>query len=333
MAEKVVLTSSSVDAHGTIIKKELLLNAVEEINAPLKMRYLANHKREYPLIGFFDNAELIQKDEVDLVVAEPIFYTSRELVDWDANLVIEKPIKPVQFKRRGEDEESFVITLDPNNFPTNDAFLKVTEQLKSESSEILAIKTDTRKGLLPEPRIIITIATYYGIIHPFVKPFLTKMGEKIAEEFAVDVYDVTKKKLLSLINSIHRIVTLTRKNAIPKDKPLMIIFEIPGHPYIELHAKTDNPDNLIKALSSNSLAKMHKRVNELMKNVDIDEAHFDLNEKGGWSFTYLITTDGSQIGRKAVFKKRDKLLKRIELSPTRGHSIGANVTYEYLSKK
>lgn len=328
MPEKIVLTSSSMDSHGITISREMLLDAVVSVNAPYKMRYLVNHKREYPLLGFLDDAELIRKDEVDLVVAQPIFYTSQESVTWDENLLLERPIYPVKLKMRGENVASFVVTLDPNNFKTTQDYFRTVSDIQNATSEVLKVKTDMRKNQIPEPRLIISLAAYYTVLHPFVKPFLKKMGEKMAEDFGADIYEGTKENLKMLAANIRHVVTLTRKNTIPQNKTLMVIFEIPGMPYIELHARTDNADLIATGLSPYQLAKMHIRLNQLGQNVEIAEAHFNLTERGSWIFTYLLTPEGIQIGTKTIFKKRDKLIRRIKLSPTYGHSIGADVIYE-----
>jgi hypothetical protein len=157
-----------------------------------------------------------------------------------------------------------------------------------------------------------------------------KIGGKFAEDIASDIYDHSKKKIKELYQGIVTAINVTMHNARPLKKPLEIIFEIPGIPYIELHAKADNVEPIAKGISASRLAKIHKRIAELSQHITIDEVHFSLGEKGQWQFTYLITPDGMLIGTKPIFKKRDKLVKRIELSPTKGFSIGADVTYSDL---
>ncbi len=328
MKEKLILRSSARDLHGLTTNKDLLLQAVDAINSPLKMRQLINHRRDYPPIGYLDNAELIEKEDIDLVVAEPFTYLVSEGVKWDSSLIEERPSKPIQFKKRTSEPEKLNITLDPNNFKSTDSFKNTVSQLKSSIQIPIIIKTDTRKAYILEPRVIITLAGYYSIVYPFVAPFLKKIGEKIAEDVASDVYDYSKKKLLSFTENVRKVLTITRQNTSPLNKPLEIIFEIQGEPYVELHAKSDNAENIVKAISPSQMSKVHKRIMELIENVEIAEIHFNLNEKGRWIYTYLITKDGTLIGTKSIFKKRDKLIKRINLSPTKGHSIGADVTYQ-----
>ena len=113
----------------------------------------------------------------------------------------------------------------------------------------------------------------------------------------------------------------------PKDKKLTTIFEIPGEPYIELHAKTDDADLIVNALNGSKISKLHQQLSDLSKLIDIKEVHFKLNEKGQWKFTYLIGFDGSIIGTKDIISKRDYLQNRINLKSIKGFSLGADVSY------
>jgi hypothetical protein len=330
MSEKFILSSSNKDLHGINFSRTMLEEGVLRINGQQKMRYLVNHRREYPLLGYIDNAELIEREDTYLLIAERILYSKKENIDWDSELLAEKPDQPITILRRGSNEQDFVITLDPNNFGSPKQYFNIEQTLRETIKDDLHIKTDTRKSFSLEPRVIISLLAA-GPIWNLSKPFLKKIGERIADNIGDAVYDAGKKQLLSIAHNVKKLMTITRQQAIPVNKPLSLIFELHGEPYIELHAKTDNADLVVKGLSINQLSKMRQRVNELSEHVKIAEAHFDLSKKGSWAFTYLVAIDGTQIGKKSIFKKRDQLMKRIELNPQYGHSIGADVTYEYHS--
>jgi len=180
--------------------------------------------------------------------------------------------------------------------------------------------------------VIVTLGTYYAVVHPFVSPFLKKIGEKIAEDVAGDVYEASKKRLKSVYEDVRKILTATGRHEKKLKTPKEVIFELGIDPRIELHAKSDDPDKIVKAISPARLAKVHKRIEELQLHVVIEEAHFSVNDNGQWYFTYLITDDGTLIGTKSIIKKRNHLVKRINLSPTKGYSIGADVTYSDLDE-
>ena len=149
------------------------------------------------------------------------------------------------------------------------------------------------------------------------------MGEKFAEDIADDVYKAGKSTAKALISKIAESVRVIRKDMVPKNKVLVTIFEIPGRPYIELQVKSDDSAKIIKALSDKKLAKVHQQISVLQGKIDISEICFVFNAKDKWEFTYLITSNGEVVGTKSAFNKRDRLVKRINLSPTKAFSIGA----------
>jgi hypothetical protein len=328
MPEKFVLSSSSKDRHGVSFSKELLEDGANSINNEDKMRYLVSHRREYPLIGYIDNAEVVEKDTIFLLMAEQISYIDREEVLWDHELVSERPRHPFKLRCPRPIDHDFLITVDPNNFGTPQNYFSLVMTLKEALDEELEIKTDTRKGLIPEPRIIIGLLMA-GPLWSLTKPIFKKIGDKIADDIGDGIYEKGKEQLQILVQKVKKLMLITRKAAIPKNRPLSLIFELHGEPYVELHSKTDDVDLVARGLSIKQLSKMRARLSEFCNHVEVAEAHFNLSEKGSWVFSFLITTEGVQIGKKAIFKKRDQLLKRIKLSPQYGHSIGADVTYNY----
>ena len=328
MSNKVIVSSTQKDLHGDTFSLEHLKKGVETINGDKKMRMLINHRRDLPPIGYWTNGELDEQNEVYLLKAEPILYKSREIIAGNTVLIKETFETSVAFiERPYEEGQPITLTFDKNNFESWDSVKRVVQKLTSESDEPIQIKHDSRKDLTPDPRLIITLTTYYSILYPLIKPFIKKIGEKIAEDIADDVYKKTKEKGKNILNDIKKYVTTIRKSALPKDKKLTTIFEIPGKPYIELHAKTDDADLIVNALKGSKLSKLHGQLSDLSKLIDIKEVHFKLSEKGHWKFTYLIGVDGSIIGTKDIISKRDYLQNRINLRNIKGFSVGADVSY------
>lgn len=328
MSNKITISSSQRDLHGDTLSFEHLKKGVETINGDKKIRMLINHRRDLPPIGYLTNGELTEENNIYLLKAEPVFLKYREIIAGNKALIKETfEISVNLIERIFEEDQPLTLTLDKNNFESWDSTKMIIEKLVSESDEQIQIKYDSRKDLTPDPRLIITLTTYYSILYPLIKPFIKKIGEKIAEDIADDVYKIAKEKVKSLIKNIKKYITTIRKSALPKNKKLTTIFEIPGKIYIELHIKTDDADLIVNALKGNKISKIHEQLNDLSKLLEIKEAHFKLNEKGQWKFTYLIGVDGSIIGTKNIISKRDYLHNRINLRRIKGYSVGADVSY------
>lgn len=325
MGDKVVISSTSVDSHGDKQSVELLKKGVESINSSSKMRMLINHRRDLPPLGYWDHAEVEERNTVSLLKAEPILYQKREIITSEKTTLIKESFDyPIAFTGRFyEQNELTTVTIDKNNFQSWDVVDYITKKLTEESNEPIVVNFDTRKNLLPEPRIIISLATYYSVIHPLIEPLIKKVGENIAEDF----YKKSKEKLKTLLTSVRSYIRSVREESLPKEKEMITIFEIPGTPYIELHAKTNDADFIVKSLSGNRLSKVHKRIKELNQTLTLKEVHFKLNDKGQWKFIYLITDDGAIVGTKEIMNKRDYLHNRINLRPIKGYSMGSNVEY------
>ncbi|TCD03221.1 hypothetical protein [Pedobacter psychroterrae] len=330
MGEKLTIRSATVDKNGDYVALEQMQEYVNTVNGERKLRYLANHRRDLPPVGYISNAEIRQIENIYHALAEPVVFINREQVSWDQSLLMEDAGIPLSFIRRDHGSSVHIrIAMDKNNFGSFESFEHTGEHLIKIFDQELKLEGSMRKSYLPDPQMVITLAGYYTILYPILKPFLTKMGEKIAEDIAEDAYQLAKTGSKKLIASIADSVRLARKNMIPKNKVLLTIFEIPGSPYIELQVKSDDPKRIAKAISDKQLFKMHKKVIDLQSKIEISEICFLFNVKDKWEFTYLLTKQGQVIGTKTVFKKRDNLLRRINLSPTRALSLGADaVQYE-----
>ena len=333
MSEKVIIRSSTIDRHGDYVPLKQMKQFVDSVNGEFKMRYLVNHRRDLPPVGYFDHGEILKRDNVYHLMVEPINFLERKNIDWNSDLIIENPISPIAFSQRDSDEQTQLrISLDKNNFENFDAFNHTGGMLHSHFSGEITLEAGLRKGLLPDPQIVITLAEYGIIFYPLLKPFLTKIGDKIADDIGDGLYELAKDKVKKLVPKLSEAVGLVRKNMVPKNKALHVIFEISGDPYIELHIRSDDHSKLIKALSPAKLFKMHQDVRNLQGKLDITEIHFLLNAKNKWDFTYLITKQGAVLGTRTVFGKRDKLVQRINLSPEKAFSLGiGGVQFEKVS--
>lgn len=334
MKKKVIIRSSNVDRHGDYISLEQLKQYVETVNGDMKMRYLANHRRDIPPIGYLDNSEIIQERDVYHIIAEPIEFSSRRIPDWDENLIIEEVSRAIIFKSRKEKcLKDIRISLDKNNFKSFEAYNSLSYKLNDLHNGNIEFEGSMRKSLELDPQIVITLAKYSIIFYPLIKPILKKIGEKIADDISDYLYEEAKSKVKKMTIGLNESINLIKANILPNTKKLLTIFEIPGDPCIELHIKSDDSKKIFKALEPRKLAKVHLQIQALQENLELSEAYFIMNGKDKWQFSYLITKSGQVVGTKSAFSKRDKLIKRINLSPTKAFSIGADgVKYNKVSK-
>ncbi len=331
MANKVTITSSHIDKHGDSMAGTLAKTVIV-INGEHKMRMLINHKRELPPLGFWDNGELVQEGEHFCVKAEENFFGNRELLLWDSNLVKETNEKSVKLINRNVKSETLNVSVDKNNFSCYNDLEQYSTSLKKLFNNEISLDLHTRKAFIPHPELIIKIAAT-SVMYTLIKPMVKRIGEKIADDFADDIYKSSKEKVKKFQTYVWKTIRLTKEKTIPKNKDLITIFEIPGEPYVELYAKTDDAELISKSLSERKLQFVRSEIERLSNYVGIAEIHFFLNEKGNWKFSFLITLTGEIIGTKKSFDERDKEYKKVLLSPTAGYSVsGGGLQYEKVKK-
>lgn len=334
MAKKAVLRSSSVDLHGDLTLREELQSFVESINSEEKMKYMVNHRTDLPPVGYFANAELIERSDVYHAIAEPISFANREVASFDRNLLIEDAGIKITYVQRSDDiTEEIGIAVDKNNFADFDTLQLIGKKLSGLSGSPMRLQLNMRKSYLPDPQIVFTLAQYYLILYPLLSPFLKKFGEKLAEDIAADTYKMAKKKASSLISKLVESTKIIRSKMVPKEKVLSTIFVIPGSTYIELHLKSNNADQIVEALKPVKLCKVHEKIMHFQTLMGVSEIYFKFNAKNKWEFIYLINHEGQVLGTKIAFSNRDKLMQRIMLNPNAAFSIGADaVKYEKVEK-
>lgn len=309
MNNRIVISSTSIDSHGDMMTKEALEKAVISVNGNKKMKWTLDHKRELPPLGRIDNAELIQKGDDFLLTAEPFKYNITKDVDWDSTLKIEK-FDGTEFifaEIENTPAEEFEISLDHSNFSSFQEFENLNRQIY-ELSDQVKLSMHGRKSEIPVPEIIFTISKY-GILYLLLKPFVKTLGEKLADDF----YEESKKQLNSFKTYLVNVIKLTRQKAIPKSRKLVTVIEIPGTPHVELFIRSDNAEFVAKSINEKNLMFIGGEINRLSNFIDIAKIQFILNNKGKWSFNYLLTSKGEVLGKKSSFKTRDQLYQRITL--------------------
>jgi hypothetical protein len=304
---KTVVSSSHIDSHGDQMSKEALEQLRDFINADKKLRFGVDHNREFPPKGRVANAELIENNGFYYVHAEYHEYDNVEDVSWDSTLKIESFIEAAPFNEVEKEIPKLTkVSVDRNNFKNHQDYEKYLDSIKDIEFEF-ETGIHIRKAAMPDPELVITFGVG-SILYQLVKPLVTKIGEKIADEI-VDG-SIAKGKILM------RFLTKAIKNAAyyytPKDRPLFIVFELPGTPHVELIAKTRDHDFVLKSLQKRKLEDVKDQISDFTKRIDVDKIQFKLSDKGKWKFTYLLTKQGASVGKKESIKKRDKRYERIK---------------------
>lgn len=296
---RTVISSTHLDRHGDIISREALEQMASTINDQSKrVRMGVDHRREFPPLGRLENAEIVKKGDHYFLEADYCKYKNLTVVDWNSFLLMEYFDDEFQFVEvSNEPSQSTIIFIDRQNFKSKKEIDDLVKAIKNEHD--VDIQYHGRKALIPDPEIIFQL-TATGIFYHLIKPTIKKLGEKVADHFVDKVYNLIKKTTSKIFS-----------HTIPKSKPVVVVFDIPGIPHIELIAKTRDQELLLKSLSEKKISLVREKIEELSKNVKIAKIQFLLDKKGNWKFNYLITKNGSSIGTKESFKKRNKKFELI----------------------
>jgi hypothetical protein len=300
MKNKVILSSSSIDKHGDMITKGDLESRANTINGPKSVKSTIDHKRDLPPQGKIVNAEIIEKEGVSYLIADDVHYDIYEDLVWDHNLIkasCSNDKRPFNLENREASNKS-IINLDPHIFKSKGEIEKYLSEFESIDHELEFVEY-SRKAEFSDPEIIINLAKYwlvYKLLRPIVQKSTEKVVEKISDKITEDteaLYDLIKKSIIKLGGRIK-----------PSKKRLSYVIQIAGKPEIELFAKIEQPNDLIKALKKNKIKTVRDEIERISEFVEIEQIQFTL-DNNKWKFNYLTTDKGETIGRKKSFKKRD----------------------------
>ena len=296
-----IITSTCIDRHGDRMTLEALERMVEYINNPnIKIRFGVDHRPDFPPKGIVCNATLVNKDGYFIVEADFCAFKESKVAEWDETLVIESFSNPFTFIEVESTPANVVsISTDPCNFVTEEDYKKFLDEIKKSVDMEVEMHETIRKSELPIPEITFTL-TGSVLAYQLLKPTLKKVGEKIADKISDKIIEDGAKAFILIEAALKEVFY----RLLPKIRPVTVIFNYPGEPHIQLIAKTRNSRLLLKALTK--LSNVFKEIENLKKNVDIAKIQFILDNKGKWSFNYLLTADGKSIGKKSAIAKREK---------------------------
>ena len=163
-----------------------------------------------------------------------------------------------------------------------------------------------RKALLNDPEIVLRVAESY-VIYKFLTFTVGKTIRKVSEKISTEIAEDSVKLYALIRASVKEMI----RRANPKNRQINYVIKFPHESEIELFARIEDPEILIKALRAKKIAKLKTDIDDIRSHTKFEKIQFMLTDKGKWKFNYLLTEKGETIGRKIAFKKRDRMLEYI----------------------
>lgn len=304
--EQIVLSSTNVDKHGMVLTKGSLVKSLDTLNSNRSVRLGLEHDMSLPPLGRITDAEVIKgNDGAHYLVAYKEFLNIRQKTILEDGSILYKECfenNPKPFvESKPQPNDVIEINADPVNFDSIEAYEEFIQNLTIESGEEFSSIMLIRKSHIPDPELVIKItsiiATSIGII-------ASKIPEKIGEAIGEDIAKFYKLLRVSVVNMV--------KKAIPKLRPITFIMEIHDEEiFIELLVVSNNPDEVINSFSPEKLTTIKTKIETSKNMFDAEKIQFTLNESKDWVLNYMLTKDGSVIGTKKAFDRRDLVFKEL----------------------
>lgn len=311
---KIILSSTHIDRHNDKANITMFEKALPTLTGTDRMRWLANHRKDLPPFGYISEVKIQEEGDHAYLVGETFPYEERKEVEWDNTLYIEQSpvLFPFSDKFKGEVDQ-FKISVDKNNFKSLEDVSKTATEVAKVFKEEIKFAIHTRKSETNVPDLILTLGTMHYVVK-IIKPFATKYLEALAEKSGEVTIPVIRKGLKAFGLAVSKLFKLVWEKVTPKDKGMSLILEIPGDeksPHIFLYIKADKPEDIQKGFTERNFTAVRVATETFMKHLEVAEITFSLNDKGHFGFRYLLTKDGKCVGKKGIFKERDKLGQRL----------------------
>lgn len=305
--EKLVLSTSHVDKHGTVMSKEALESALDFINGDVKPRLGLEHDMTLPPLGRINDAELVQGEDSEYyLIGHREYYEIREAISLkDGSILIkerfiEEKHKFAEVTYEALDQTRISIDrVNFNGFEDSDKFIK---ELQEETGVEFTSKELMRKSFIPDPEIVIELSKAAAIFFVGQK-LLPKLAEKVSDDISEDIakfYKLTKATVVK-----------ASKRLIPKNRPITYLIQINGDINIDLIVVSPKPDDLVSAMTKDKLKPVVEKIESLNLFFGIDKVQFILTPEHEWEFNYALTISGEAIGTEKAFNKRDKMFKEL----------------------
>jgi hypothetical protein len=298
------MASTHVDSHGDMITKEALEDLSVKINSgEKKIKMSVEHRRDFPPMGRLENAQVVEKDGFHYLLVDMVSFPDPEPVVWNPKLRIQQFDDAFQFIEVDDSQLTKIeVAFDTINFPSREQAFSFAEKIEEEMPDAIKVNFFGRKSDIPDPEIVFRFLEFQAL-YQFSTPILKKIGEAVADKFA----EALVEKSFGTMKHLIKVLRDSLRQMIPKNKPVAVIFEIPGKPHIELIAKTRDEYSIKKAFTKKRLDKVKAEITGLLTEVPVAKIQFLMTSDSRWKFNYLITERGQVIGTKESFEQRTKV--------------------------
>lgn len=188
-SQRIILSSSHLDKHGTVILREALESTLVIINGNRKPRLGLEHNQTFPPLGRINNGEVSRGEDGEYyLVADQEFFDLKERLTLSNGLeLIRESFSGENFpfaECKFESHEVIEILYDPVNFDSyqnSKDFIKElidSTEIEFKDSELM------RKSEIPDPEIIIRITEILAIA---IGIGFRKIPEKLCEAIGDDL--------------------------------------------------------------------------------------------------------------------------------------------------
>lgn len=305
-----IIASTHVDSQGDKLTKEALESTLPQLNGDRKPRIGLEHIRTFPPFGVITNGQILEgKDNEYYLTAMFKYFDKSEYINLDNEKILVKEYfskEEYPFVECGNKDfvSQITVTTDHANFSSFNEINEIYEIAKKDSGSDFKGTLMGRKSQIPDPELIVTIteqiALLLGISIGVIK---TKIPEKIGEAIGDDLV-----KFYKMISSL---VIEFFKRAKPENRPKHFVINYPNKSCdIELVITTHKPDTVLSSINKEKLSCVQTKIKQL-QSLNPEKIQFIYNNEQEWEFNYLLSTDGSVIGKEKSFKERNELYNKI----------------------
>lgn len=297
-----IMATTHIDRHNMKFTKEALESGAAQINGPRKPKVGVEHDSTVPPLGKILKGwvEPTEDGEYRLLKIAEIFEGFKVITLTDGATLLKQECETDRSPFLLNDEiksEEFVLAYDRINFESEENLKSFIEEIKSTTDTAFEEAEFFRKSEIPDPEIIIRLSKL--LVHYLIaKNVLDKAGDQIIE--------LALQEIAKFYSFVRSAVITALKYAKPKNRPITYIFELPGKPFIEFVARSNDSNAVLSALIEKNMITALDRAKQLTPMFQAEKIQFLLDEKGQWEFNYLLSETGAVIGTERSFLRRDR---------------------------
>ncbi len=303
--QKYIVSSTHLDSQGYMMTKNALESMLPQLNGKRKPKLGLEHIRTFPPFGIMMNGEIIKgQDEHYYLTAEQVYFDKQDFITLeDGTKLLQESFSEGEHpfaECAGNEINKISIGTDPANFETHKDINHIYELIRQEINLEFDTKLFGRKSVLPDPETIISITKNIAIAIGLIK---TKIPEKIGEAIGED--------LAKFYKLISKLTIETIKKVKPSNRPKNFVISYPNNECnIELVITTYKADTVLESLTKEKLQVIADKVKQL-RNLSPEKIQFTYSDTSVWEFNYLLSKNGSVVGRINSFNKRNELYNKI----------------------